>query len=320
MRKSARFLIGLAVVLAAPALANTAHAQGAAPSERAEQLYNEGKQLATAGKYADACPRFEESQKLDPAIGTQFNLADCYAHTGRPATALALFREVTMIAQMSGKAERQKAAEMRATALEAIVPRIRVVITERAAASAKRGDLVVRRNGAPLAPDDVGKPMPVDPGEHVLMASAPGHIPWETRVVVPAEGPALDVKIPVLAAVPPPPQKPRTSPLTYLGLGAAGLGIATVGVGAIFGLVAIGGKSDAKCEGVDCRGAADGSGDKLRDAQTSATLSTVFMITGAVLIAGGTTLWLLAPKTSTALTANASIAPGGASFTLGRSF
>lgn len=320
MSKPARLLIALAVVLAAPTLASAAHAQGVAPGDRAEQLYNEGKQLATAGKFAEACPRFEESQKLDPGIGTQFNLADCYAHTGRPATALALFREVTKIAQMSGKAERQKAAEERATALEATVPRIRVVLTERAAASAKHGDLIVRRDGAPLAPDDIGKPMPVDPGEHVVAASASGHFPWEARVSVPAEGPALDVAVPALAEVPPPPQKPRTSPLTYLGLGAAGLGIATVAVGAVFGLVAVNGKNDAKCEGVDCRNAPDGSAQTLRDAQTSATLSTVFVVSGAVLIAGGTTLWLLAPKKSTALTANASIAPGGASFTLGKAF
>jgi hypothetical protein len=318
MRASACLAVAWSLVLAASTFASAAHAQGVGPSERAERLYAEGKQLATAGKFAEACPRFEESQKLEPAIGTQFNLADCYAHTARPATALALFLEVAKIAQMSGKQERQKAAEERAAALAPTVPRIRVVLSEKAAAANARhpGDVIVRRDGALLPAEELGRPIAIDPGVHVIAASSSGHIPWEKRVLVTAEG-TFDVEVPPLAEVPPPPQKPRPSPFTYLGLGIGGLGIATVGVGAVFGLFAMNGKNEAGCDGVDCQ---RGNPQTLRDAQTSATLSTVFVISGAVLIAGGTTLWLLAPKKSTALTANASIAPGSASFTLGKAF
>jgi hypothetical protein len=262
---------------------------------------------------------FEESQKLDPAIGTQFKLADCYAHTARPATALALFRDVLRVAQLSGKQDRQRAAEERIAALEKVVPRLRIVLSEGAAAAFPKGgtDLVIRRDGVALRNDEIGEPMPVDPGAHVVSASAPNHVAWEAQVVA-SETP-VEITVPMLVEIPRPAGRPRTSPLTYLGLGTAGLGVAAIGVGAVFGLVAVHGKNDAACSGVDCRDAPPGSAQKLRDAQTSATLSTVFMVTGAVLAAGGATLWFLAPKKS-GVSASAAVAPGSASFLIERAF
>src|SRR5207244_2485294 len=112
----ARSRILLAVVAFALSVPRVAQAQ--AEAERAEQLYTEAKKLAAEGHFSEACPMFEESQRLEPAIGTQFNLADCYDHTARPATALALFREVSRVARMSGKHERQRAADERIVVLE----------------------------------------------------------------------------------------------------------------------------------------------------------------------------------------------------------
>ena len=79
------------------------------------------------GKHADACPKLEESQRLDPGIGTQFNLAVCYEQVGRTASAWSTFLDVAGAARAAGQTEREKVARQRATALE---PRlIRLTIT-----------------------------------------------------------------------------------------------------------------------------------------------------------------------------------------------
>src|SRR4051794_26464548 len=89
-----------------------AQAQTPAPSAQdqaaAEGLFNDAKKLVADGKFADACPKFEESQRLDPAPGTQFNLAECYEHIGRTASAWALFLGVAQLAKSAGMQDREK--------------------------------------------------------------------------------------------------------------------------------------------------------------------------------------------------------------------
>ena len=63
----------------------------------AEALFTEGRALATSGKCAEAIPKFQASQKLDPGVGTLLNLAECYEQVGKTASAWAesLLRPIT---------------------------------------------------------------------------------------------------------------------------------------------------------------------------------------------------------------------------------
>src|SRR5262245_40239679 len=45
---------------------------------RAEAAFDKGRALLQQGRVAEACLELEESQRLDPGLGTQLNLADCY--------------------------------------------------------------------------------------------------------------------------------------------------------------------------------------------------------------------------------------------------
>jgi hypothetical protein len=274
----------------------TAAASARADDPRAEELYTEGKALAQKSQYAEACPKFEESQKLEPAIGTQFNLADCYEHTKRPAMALALFREVQRVAQLTGKQERQRAAEERITTLEASVPRLRIITAKEVPG------LAIFRDGEPVPKTASPAGVPVDPGEHVVRATAAGYEPWATRVTV--ENGTISIAIPelvlepkpVLPPPPPPAQRESSSPLAIAGIGTASAGALGLVIGSVFGVTAMSRKDTAACDGIDCRNATPKRAQALRDAQDAGNLSTIFFVAGGALVTTGVTLWLLAPS------------------------
>jgi hypothetical protein len=88
-------LFSVATCLAGSALAR------AQPPDRiaaAEALFEHGRALVERGETAAACPMFEESQRLDPAVGTLLWLADCYASEGQTPSALVVFKEAAAAA------------------------------------------------------------------------------------------------------------------------------------------------------------------------------------------------------------------------------
>jgi hypothetical protein len=62
-------------------------ARGQPAGVQAEVLFRDGRSLMTAGKVAEACAAFEQSQKLEPAVPTLINLAACREKLGQLATA-----------------------------------------------------------------------------------------------------------------------------------------------------------------------------------------------------------------------------------------
>lgn len=84
--------------------------------------------------------------------------------------------------------------------------------------------------------------------------------------------------------------------LPTVGLIIAGAGVVGLGLGTVFGVVASSKQSDSGCNGTKCPD--DTSKGKLDDAISAATKSTVFFIAGGALLAGGLTLYFVAPRTS----------------------
>src|SRR4051794_29930041 len=86
---AAAWVIGC-LLATSPARAEATPEQVAA----AETLYREAWRLMQEGKHAEACPKLEESQKLDAGMGTLLLLAECYERTNRPASAWAHYVEI----------------------------------------------------------------------------------------------------------------------------------------------------------------------------------------------------------------------------------
>ena len=188
--KVCAIVVGLVVTL----VVSNARAQGD-DIAAAEALFQEGRQLMDAGSFADACPKLEESQRLDPGTGTLWHLARCYEKIDRHASAWAKYHEVAAQAKRQGEPAKIAAALKRARALE---PKLRRLVISVPADSRVTG-LRITRNGAEVGPGAWGAKLPVDRGQHEIVATAAGHQSWTKNIVI-GEQPTTSVEVPKLAA------------------------------------------------------------------------------------------------------------------------
>jgi serine/threonine-protein kinase len=306
----------LPVLLAAAAWPVAARAE-ATPQDQAvaQSLYDEARTLMNAKNFAQACPKLEESQRLDPSPATEFHLADCYEQVGRTASAWAAFLEVASNSKLAGRAEREKVARERA---DALVPKLTKLVINVPAGSQVSG-LVIKRNGTVVREGQWGTGVPVDQGPQSIEASAPGKAPWQTEVQATGEGKTTSVDVPPLkdappaiaasgpavaapaassapAAEPAPASSSNGSTQRIVAIAVAGVGVVGVAIGSVFGANAISKNSDANkghCTGNTC----DATGVSLRqDAVHAGNLSTIAFVVGGVAIAGGAVLWFTAPS------------------------
>jgi len=250
----------LALALALP-IAGGAREARAADSATAQVLFDEAKKLMAVGKHAEACPKLEESQKLDPGVGTQYNLASCYEQVGKTASAWSMFIEVAAVSKAAGQQDREKVARQRAAALEPKLMRLAVKVPEGAPA-----EMQVLRDGKPMGQAQWGTAVPVDPGKHTVTAEVPGRVPFTATVELAEPGSTAAVEITppdTWAPVAKPPPGPRVTVQTAqpaappveepelerksMPLMFTGIGLATVGT--VIGLWGLGELSS--CAGLD---------------------------------------------------------------------
>ncbi len=288
---------------AAPTPSEVAIAQG---------LYDAAKKLMADGRFLEASAKLEESMRLDPGLGTQYQLADCYEHVGKTASAWAAYLQIAATAHGSGQAEREKVARARVKALEAKVPHLVIVVP----LESRTSDLEVKRDGTVVGPAQFDTLIPLDPGPHSVSATARGKS-WEQQTTLTIDGATSKVTIPVLGEDAPPPPiaaaEPTPAPAQHegpaeppssggtqrtLGVITGAVGLVGIGLGTFFGVQSMGKSSDAdqECDATGCSPA----GFTLRnDAISAGNLATISFIAGGVLFAGGVTLYLTAPRPPT---------------------
>jgi hypothetical protein len=294
-------------VRAAPA------ATGSAPTtpgvEDAQALFESGVRDMLAGNLETGCPALARSQELQPMPGTLFTLAECEARWGKSTAALAHYEQfVAALTRMDPKArakheERRVVAARQIEALRLSSPSLTIMVPPAAPAGTE-----VTLDGKPMDRAWLQVALRVDPGDHVLTISAPGHEPRSTSESL-AEGQSRTITLELgrstARAAPPPPPEPAPTPAAYAWGGVVGgVGLAAVVVGAITGGLALGKRAtvDEHCtdrlcdqQGLD----AAGSGKTLGDVSTATlVIGGAALVTGVVLLVVGsqedttTAMWL----------------------------
>lgn len=294
---------------------------------QAEVLFRQARELMAAGKVAEACSAFDESQKLDPAVTTLLNLAACREKLGQLATAWGLFLEAarqTRSAKNDTLQQLHDVAQARAQKLEPRVSRLTINVPERS----QLDGLEITRGAERVSPGLWNRALPIDGGTYTITARAPGSNHWSTELTVALEGDTKTVEIPDLRNLPgdlgtpratapepgpgPAIDRDRSSPRTpsklvplFVGAGA----LALLGGGLGFELWAESRYSAAKSEMMS-----QSRRDSLyNSATTDRYVAEAFALTG--LAAGASAVWLYLREREPVATASARLhvipVPGG---------
>jgi hypothetical protein len=310
--------IGAALAAAAMSLSAPARAQDPDARARADALFREGRQAATAGDYARACEKFAASQRLDPSTGTLLNLGNCEERQDHLSSARNYYR--TALGQLGGSDPRVAPAGHRLMLLEARMPRLTITLP-----SPSPPGLTVRCDGTPVPAGDFGVAGPIDPGEHEVLVSAPGYMDRrevvvlaekQTREVVatpgaPEQTAAAEAPSP---ATPPAAAAPERTPSSARTVGwiAAGTGAAGLVLAAVSGAILVDDKStiDHECPGKQCL---TSSGlDAVNRSRTWLPINTASWIVGLAGAGVGAYLVLANPGGGrVAATAGLAIVPNG---------
>ncbi len=260
-----------------------------------EEVYQAAVAELRAGQ-PSACPKFAESRRLKPdSTAALQGLAQCYDKFGKTASAWAKYRELTVELKSRGDAERSLAAAARADELSKILSTVRIKLE-----SPDTPGLIIRLDKEEVLKVMFGTRMNVDPGPHVLEATAPGYEVWQTTLAIGPTSDAREVQIPALAAKaaqpPPPGAGPTWSGQRIAGLALGGAGVVGVVVGAIFGLQAISNKNASNADGhCDTNDLCDSTGKGLRaDSIHAGNISTGLFAAGGALLVGGVVLFATA--------------------------
>jgi hypothetical protein len=317
--RSTRRILAAALLLAGAASYSTVlPAQNTKTA--AESLFQTAKQLMADKKYSEACPKLVESQRLDPSSGTLLNLGRCYEGLGKTASAWAEYKAAAVLAAQLGQKDREQGARELAKALEPKLSKLTIT------AAAVPG-LVVKSDGVEMGAAMLGTALFVDPGDHVVEASAPGHEPFSTTVKVGPDGDSKTASIPALvkkpetapsvtatATAPPtataapsvtatgaptttPPGESsgsmRTASYVLLGVGAAG-----IGVGAILGGLAAADVGNAQNDPTLCpeKLCTPAGREVINGASSKALVSSIALPVGLAAAGAGVVLFLLSPK------------------------
>jgi hypothetical protein len=183
-----KICMGIALVI----LTARAHAQPGDATATADQLFNEGRELLDASRFAEACAKFEASLRLEDAVGTRLNLAACREQLGELGSAWSLYHGAIDLAAKGGDLNRREYARSHAAALEPQLAMLTIVLP-----SSRPPGFAVAQDRVAVDAVEPAIVVYLDAGPHEVSASAPGFEPF-TKTVTLAVPARETVAIPTL--------------------------------------------------------------------------------------------------------------------------
>ena len=289
----------------------------AANHAKAVDLFSRARKRIAAGDCEGAIPKLVESIQIEPSVGAELSLADCY----EPADPLQAWRQVEEAARVASDNHdvRLESVNQRAAALAARLPSVQITVP----ASQNLPDLDVRLDGVRL--DSflyLRGAVATTPGNHLVDASASqkrwsqsfdaeaGHpvavtIDLQGEPAIVAPGPPAPVSPPSAPPPPAPAAEATGWPRRTVGLVVGAVGVAGLGLGTAAGLAAVSQKNSitTACSGSfsSCQAPHGSQDGALSTARTWAAVSTTgFIAGGAVLVAGAVLIFTARRHASTA--------------------
>jgi hypothetical protein len=247
---SARFVAVAALAISTSAL--PAFAQSASDRETARSLMDKGEAAMAKNDPAAALASFRAADEIMRVPTTGIAVARAQAELGQLVEARDTALKVTRIPAKPGEppvfAEARSEAQQLADRLAGRIPSLTIQLEGGPASGAS-----VRLDGSDVPPSLLGIAKKLDPGKHVVVASAPGFQEARAEVEL-AEGAQEQVVLKLepqtgQAETPIAPSPVAddagggTSPLVYIGFGVGAVGIA---VGSVTGLMSLSEASTAK--------------------------------------------------------------------------
>ncbi|CAN5915326.1 hypothetical protein BH11MYX4_BH11MYX4_18960 [soil metagenome] len=279
------------------------------PADHASAVaeFGAGRALFEGGNCKGAIPHFVASLKREQSVGARFNLAECSEREGKTAAAWNHYKAAEQLAIRKGDNRRVELAHAAAADLDRKVTKARLVLPSDVPVTLTIDGTVVEAidhwllsTGYALEPST----------PHTLAAATAGRPTWVRRDVHGGPGvelPAMVVDFGRKETV----QLPeRTPPLRTASYIVGGVGMAALATGGLFALLASSAKADAQsaCTSGDgftypstCNPTRKGDVDPANErAQRDATIATIAVVSGAVLLSTAAVLFYATRSKSTA--------------------
>lgn len=193
-------LLGRAAVLASlwgATQTATVHADDVAPDTllQSNALFAQGKRELAAGATVAACVSFSESYRLVPRGGTLLNLGLCHEQAGHLSDAWRTLRLALSTAAAEGRSDRIPLATEHIAAVESKLSWVSLSLPHDVDPSI----VAVRLDGTPIGHGEWGA-VPLEVGEHTLIAEALGFDTWSQKIVITSPQTRLHVGVGPLVA------------------------------------------------------------------------------------------------------------------------
>jgi hypothetical protein len=273
----------------------------AGPNE-AQSLFDAGVKEMQDSRFETACNKLERSYELDPLPGVRFTMAVCFERWGKTHTAVKHYERFiadvgSLPPDQAGKHEdRVKNANNSLQTLKPRVPAVTINLDGDATGA------TVELDDQPLRPSDLGKPYPVDPGDHHVVVKSAGGVREQELHLNDGEKISVALEVPTGPAAPEAePSQPAAegedddgSALRIAGFVVMGVGIAGTIVGAVTGGLVFAKKGTVEDNCVDNVCNAEGL-EAVDDAKTLGMVSNIALPVGLAATAAGLLMVLLAP-------------------------